>query len=205
MPNDLLIYELSGLQDLVDDGTLVPLGGNTYQFTRDHLHDPLIHPNPTLRPNWVVRLGDTWKASAGVVIHFLGPSGPAPTVQRPGQQGFTFQFDISGAYEAYAGSVRFTGDSAPVTPVVNAGPNQTVVQGAPVTLVAVLKHKHGLQRLPFNWIQTEGPVVTLSDARSLEPTFTAPAVGGLTKLTFKIIATDGAETFSDDVSVFVDV
>ena len=143
-------------------------------------------------------------ASTGVVIRFLGPDGPSPIVQRPNQQAFVFQFDLSGAYEAYFGGVRRTGDNAPVAKTVEAGPDQFVVEDFPVTLVAKLKNKFGIQRMPFNWIQTEGPVVTLSDRRALAPTFTAPDVGGLTKLTFRIIATDGCTTFSDDVSVFVE-
>lgn len=203
MPNDLMIYELFGLQDLVDDGTLVPLGGQVYRFTRDHLHKPIVKPSPTAKPNWIVHLGDIWSASAGAVIHFLGPTGPSPTVQRPFQQSFTFQFDFSGAYEAYAGGVR-QASVAPVKKIVDAGPDQTGFEGFQVQLQAKLHHEHGLQRLPFNWVQIEGPVVTLSDRRSLTPTFIAPAVGGLTTLTFRIIATDGCTTYSDDVSILVD-
>jgi hypothetical protein len=201
--NDLLIYELFGLADLVEDGTLEPLGGNVYRFTRDYVHDPFFKPSPLAKPNWKIRLGPTWTASAGVVIRLLDLSGPAPHVPKPHQQSFTFQFDLESAYSGYFGGVRPTGNKGPVDPVLDAGSDQTTVEGTKVTLVAKLRNKFKLQRMPFNWVQIAGPVVTLSDRRSLTPTFVAPEVGGLATLTFRIIATDGCETFSDDVNVFV--
>lgn len=204
MPNDLLIYELFGLDDLVADGTLEPLGGLVYRFTREYTQDSFFKPAPLAKPTWKIPLGHTWTASAGSVIRFLDMSSPAPTVQRPHQQSFTFQFDLDSAYSGYFGGVRPLGNTGPVTKTVDAGVDQFVVEGEQVTLVAKLKNKFNLQRMPFNWIQTAGPVVTLSDRRALKPTFEAPSVGSLTQLTFRIIATDGCETFSDEVSVFVE-
>lgn len=203
MPNDLLVYEIFDLPGLVQRGILRPLGGNRYQFTREHVHQPSLYPDPTRRPNWKLSLSDIWTASAGAVIGLLDMGEPAPTVQRPGQQGYTFQFEISTAYEGYAGPVQYIPDQAPVTPVVDAGPDQNVQARARVTLVGKLNPLIKDQRMPFNWIQLEGPVVTLSDIRSLEPTFDAPNVSVPTQLAFQLVATDGGNTYSDNVILTV--
>lgn len=201
MPNDLLIYEIFDIPGLVEQGILRHLGGQRYQFTKTFLHDPVIFPKPLLRPKWKIHLSDIWKAETGAIIKVLDISGPAPTVQRPGQQAFTFQFEFGDSYAAYAGDARIIADNAPVEPVVDTGPDIVVPSGAKVTLVATLNNPK-FQPMPFNWIQTAGPVVTLSDVRSLEPTFTAPVVTVQTTLTFVFVA-QGGEKFSDTVNVIV--
>ena len=84
---------------------------------------------------------------------------------------------------------------------MDTGPDIVAQSGAKVTLVVALNNPK-FQRMPFNWLQTAGPVVTLSDVRSLEPTFTAPVVSVQTTLTFVFVA-QGGEKFSDTVNVIV--
>lgn len=203
MPNDLLIYELFNLPHLVAQGILAPLGGQRYQFTSAYLHNPIIYPKPSVRPSWKIELSGKWAASAGAIIHLLDRSGPAPTVQIPGQQSYAFQFEISSAYEGYAGPVRYLPDDAPVTPIVEAGPNQQVQSGAVVQLEGKLNPTIADQRMPFYWIQTSGPVVTLSDKRSLRPSFRAPVVSVVTVLAFRLLATDGGQDYGDSVTITV--
>jgi hypothetical protein len=73
-------------------------------------------------------------------------------------------------------------------PVANAGPNQNVKEGATVTLTALGSTQAQGNPLTYQWTQTGGPTVTLSDATAAQPTFTAPSTTGA--LTFTVIATD---------------
>jgi hypothetical protein len=64
-------------------------------------------------------------------------------------------------------------------PVANAGPNQTVQAGALVTLSGANSTDPDGQNdiASYQWEQTSGPSVTLSDPTVVAPTFTAPEVG----------------------------
>ena len=76
-------------------------------------------------------------------------------------------------------------------PTANAGPNQPVNEGAPVTLNGSNSTDPEGQPLTFAWRQVAGPAVTLSNTAAVQPTFTAPAVGpaGVT-LDFELRVTD---------------
>ncbi|HZX96232.1 MAG TPA: DUF5666 domain-containing protein, partial [Myxococcales bacterium] len=82
----------------------------------------------------------------------------------------------------------------PAPPVANAGPDQTVTSGALVTL-------HGSSASPvpstasltFSWSQASGPAVTLANAATANPSFTAPAVAFGTppaSLVFSLVVSD---------------
>jgi hypothetical protein len=193
MPNDLMVFEVFNLPGLVNSGVLRSLGGHRYQFTRDHVHRPVLYPKPHLKPEWKVPLGTVWKADTGNVIQILGLGEPAPTVQNPGQQSYTFLFEQGTAYTSYYGPVRFTGDSAPVQAVVDAGPDVIVESGAPMQLVGTLSPPVPNQIMPFFWIQVSGPVVTLDDNRTLTPRFTLPSVGSPTEIVFMLVAQAGQQ------------
>ena len=87
-------------------------------------------------------------------------------------------------------------------PIANAGPDQTVPERTQATL-------HGsapdlqLEQTTQQWVQTGGPAVTLSDATSLTPTFTAPDVPADTQLTFRLDATGQNGTTSSVTHVLV--
>jgi N-acetylneuraminic acid mutarotase len=77
-------------------------------------------------------------------------------------------------------------------PIANAGPDQTVQAGAQVQL-------DGFNSTPasditsYQWVQTSGPAVILSDPTIVRPTFSAPQVGiGGASLVFQLTVTNSS-------------
>ncbi|MFY0575473.1 PKD domain-containing protein [Cystobacter fuscus] len=74
-------------------------------------------------------------------------------------------------------------------PVANAGPDQTVTAGAPVTLAGSGTDVDGTI-VTYAWAQVSGPAVTLSGETSATATFSAPAVSAPASLGFTLTVTD---------------
>lgn len=93
--------------------------------------------------------------------------------------------------------------SAP--PTANAGGDQTVDEGALVTLDGSGSNDLNGDTLTYTWSQLSGPQVSLNLTDPVHPTFTAPlaAVGGDT-LTFQLIVNDGqSDSDPDTVDIIV--
>ena len=88
-------------------------------------------------------------------------------------------------------------------PTADAGSDQTVNEGASVSLDATGSSDPDGDALSYSWTQTDGPSITLSDASTATPTFTAPEVQSDTTLTFEVTASDGEAVDTDTVSVTV--
>ncbi|WP_134670172.1 PKD domain-containing protein [Halorussus marinus] len=89
-------------------------------------------------------------------------------------------------------------------PTADAGDDQTVDAGDSVALDASGSSDPDSDDLSYEWVQTGGPVATLTDADSASPGFTAPEVDAETDLTFEVTVTDAAgETATDAVTVTV--
>ncbi|MCC6556279.1 MAG: M36 family metallopeptidase [Polyangiaceae bacterium] len=88
-------------------------------------------------------------------------------------------------------------------PIADAGPDQTVFSGDAVSLDASGSSDPDGDALTFAWTQVAGPSVTLSDATSATPGFTAPVVDADTTITMQVQVTDGQGASSDQVSVLV--
>jgi hypothetical protein len=77
----------------------------------------------------------------------------------------------------------------------NAGVSRTVFAGSTVLLSGEASVDPEGDPLQYTWTQTGGtPVVTLSGANTVNPTFTAPAVASNTALTFSLTVSDGSGT-----------
>src|SRR5262245_56959468 len=85
----------------------------------------------------------------------------------------------------------------------DAGPDQRVPERSLVTLDGSHSTPDNQNHtLTFQWVQTEGPTVSLSNAASPTPTFSAPDVdsnGGAVR--FRLIVTEGVETESNQVQI----
>ncbi len=73
-------------------------------------------------------------------------------------------------------------------PVITVGPDQTVFEGATVTLVGSASDADG-DPVTLAWTQRSGPAVTLGGPNL--DTFTAPSVKADTQLVFELMASDG--------------
>ena len=87
-------------------------------------------------------------------------------------------------------------------PVSQAVGPTSVLEGLLVTLDASASTDPEGDALTFQWTQTAGTTVTLSDATAVSPTFTAPQVTQTETLTFQLVVTDTfGSTSQRDVSV----
>jgi hypothetical protein len=77
-------------------------------------------------------------------------------------------------------------------PTANAGANQSVSVGSTVTLNGTASSDPQGAPLAYNWTQTGGASVTLSNATASEPTFTAPSA--TSTLTFSLTVNNGTQT-----------
>lgn len=88
-------------------------------------------------------------------------------------------------------------------PTANAGADQSVLLGATANLngtASTADTPAAIYR--YSWVQTAGPAVTLTGADTATPSFTAPASGVGTVLTFELTVTDDVGlTATDTVNV----
>jgi len=88
-------------------------------------------------------------------------------------------------------------------PIANTGEDQTVNEGALVTLNASLSEDPDGDTIQFEWSQTSGTSASLSDNTSATPSFTAPSVSSTTVLTFMVTVNDGHLSSSSAVNITV--
>jgi hypothetical protein len=173
----------AGIDGTVPEGWLVMLDGAAS-------FDPNIDP-----------LTYRWEQIGGPAVTLSNASAMRPTFTAPGvlPGGATLTFRLTvndGTIASAPDTVNITVTNINQAPVADAGPDQTVRAGSPVTLDGRGTFDADGDRLISLWIQTVGPEVTLSDPSVLQPTFTAPSTGGVT-LRFLLLVNDGAEDAGD--------
>lgn len=104
--------------------------------------------------------------------------------------------------------VIYTTPDGPVgnrAPVADAGTAINVVEEDLVTLDGSGSSDPDNNIVSYSWVQTEGPLVSISDAQTINPSFTAPVItsSGIS-LSFQLTITDqGGLTSTDSCTVFV--
>ena len=95
-----------------------------------------------------------------------------------------------------------------ILPVADAGPNRSVFEGNTVQLDGTFSNVPQVTNGNFSivWNQTAGPIVSLANADTLTPTFTAPAVSGSRILQFRLTIRDEDNTnITDDDTIEITV
>ncbi len=155
-----------------------------------------------------------WSIIDGPTLGTSGANTATPTITAPADTGgmtATFELEVTdkgGLTSTDTVAVNIVKNSPPVA---DAGPDQTKDEGELVTLNGTKSMDPDIgDSLIFNWTQTQGPAVALSDASSATPDFPAPLVPTCTPLAFRLLVTDddnpsGANLMSDTDDVVITV
>jgi hypothetical protein len=136
-----------------------------------------------------------WTQTAGPGVTLSGANTATPSFTAPTAPAtLTFQLQVCDPFNACStDSVTITVSDAPTA---NAGPDQTVVSGASVSLDGTGSTDPNGDPLTYAWTQTSGPGVTLSGANTATPSFTAPNAPAT--LTFQLQVCDPSNSCSTD-------
>ncbi|MCO6435859.1 MAG: LEPR-XLL domain-containing protein [Phycisphaerae bacterium] len=179
----------AGDDQTVNEGDVVTLDAS-------HSSDP---EGQSLTYEWVQTSGPTVTLSDA---HAANPTFTAP--EGVSNSDMTFELHVSDGTNTSVDTVNVTVNADDDAPTAHAGDDQTVNEGDAVTLDASHSSDPEGQSLTYEWVQTGGPTVTLSDATAASPTFSAPDTTGISHLTFEVTVTDpGGAAHTDTVEIDV--
>jgi tetratricopeptide (TPR) repeat protein len=186
----------AGTDQTVNAGYIVSLDGSK---SKDPDNDPLTY---------------TWKQVGGQSVTLNGADTSIATFTAPkdisSDTDLTFELTVTDSKNATnTATVKVTDKYIPPPnqpPTANAGVDQTVNTDDTVTLDGSGSTDPDGNITSYSWTQTDGPVVTLSDASVASPTFTAPSVSSDTELKFSLtVKDDKGATSTNPATVTVTV
>lgn len=145
-------------------------------------------------------LAYAWTQVAGTTVTLFGASTAQPAFDAPlvafGGETLTFELAVTAGGVTVTDQVNVTVVNVNHPPVADAGDDQSVAEGSPVTLgpdPASGSFDVDNDTFTYAWTQVSGPAVALSSASASQPTFTAPMVasGATETLVFSLTVDDG--------------
>ena len=157
----------------VDEGALVTLNGTSSYTPKG------------------IQLTYKWTAPAGITLSSATASKPTFTAPEIGANtDFTFSLVVNdGAVDSPADQVTISVNQVNKAPVANSGTDQSVNEGATVTLDGSASSDPDGDMLTYKWTAPVG--ITLSSPSTAKPTFVAPEVTVNTNYTFSLVVNDG--------------
>ena len=151
----------------------------------------------------------SWRQTGGPSVRLEDANTVRPRFTAPSdlteEVTLTFTLTVSADGDSHTDTVEVTVSALQVVLLAaDAGPDQTVDEGDSVRLDGRESTAPDGEDLTYSWRQTRGrPTVTLTGARTVRPSFTAPDVTADTRLTFTLtVSADGASD-TDTVNVTV--
>ncbi|MBK8915973.1 MAG: LEPR-XLL domain-containing protein [Phycisphaerales bacterium] len=144
-----------------------------------------------------------WVQTGGPAVELSDPTAASPTFTAPSgvtNTDVTFELRVSDGQAVSTDVVIVHVNAADQAPSADAGPDMHVSEGEEVQLKGSATDPEG-QSLTYEWVQTGGPAVELSDPHAASPTFTAPNLAGDARVTFELRVSDGTHTSVDTVAV----
>ena len=180
----------AGSNQTVQEGATVTLSGTA----TDGDGDPLTY---------------SWTHDSSLAVQLANSTSPsttftAPAVDADTEITFTLTADDGTATATDSLAVTVTDVSAVNRPpVIDAGSDQIVEEGASVILTATATDADDDQ-MTYLWSQTAGsPTVALTGADTLSPVFAAPPVPSDTEFAFELAVNDGSNNSTDTVKITV--
>lgn len=179
VPSNVVPIANAGLDISVNGGTQITLSGSN---STDADGDPLTY-------QWTQTGGPAVTLSSSTAANptFTAPVGAAQI------QAITFDLVVSDGFSSSAADSVTISVNPNLAPVANAGADQGPINtGQTVTLDGSASTDPDNNPLTYQWTQTAGPAVTLSNASAARPTFVAPNVQGTQNLVFQLVVNDGS-------------
>ncbi|MEZ5138588.1 MAG: fibronectin type III domain-containing protein [Acidimicrobiales bacterium] len=155
----------------------------------------------------------SWRQTSGPVVELANRFGTSPSFTTPylasgdTAQSFTFELTTRNGLAASYDTVTVVNQPYDLA-LADAGDDQTVDTGTEVQLDGSGSLSPSGTDLTYEWSQVSGPSVSLSDATSASPTFTAPPVSqaqGPQDVVLELVVTDDYGTsVADSVTITVD-